>query len=310
MTKQTALLVVAALLAQTGCGVGISKHWQTANNDGKTPTWNPTSADLVAYLNKNASRIPGLQCNRVMADAKQGLGGGIGIDGPLVFEKPRNFRFRAKVAGTEQVDIGSNSDEFWYWIKQDAQPYVYHCSYADLNRGVQLGFPFQPDFLIAALGVQEYNPEGKYEVKTNRDTVELIETITSPQGQPMQKVVIFNRAACEVPKPQVQAVLLRTMEGKEVFSATYQETQMDKGTNAILPLRMKITLAPPQGSDKPELKMNLVDMKVVKLPPQESANIFSRTRMMGSRQGFDIARGQPDSAAGLRPVDGIGPVPR
>src|SRR5262249_52429035 len=154
------------------------------------------------------------QCNYVQADAKQGMAGGIGIDGTLVFEKPRNLRFKGKVLGTDGVDIGSNNDEFWYWVSKAPQPYVYHCAYNDLAKGnVPLDSPFQPEFLIAALGVQEYNPQGKFDVKINRDTVELIEATTSPQGQPMQKVVVFNRAEVLPPAPQVQQLILRDTKG-------------------------------------------------------------------------------------------------
>lgn len=307
MKKLTALGLMLALLAACGC-----HNWPMIRDQTKgPPTWNPKAEDLVDYLNKNASRVQAIQCNYVQADARQGLAGGIGFDGQLVFEKPRNLRFQAKVLGSPGVDLGSNSEEFWWWISKDPQPYVYHCAYADLARGnVPLNFPFQPDFLIAALGVQEYNPQGKYDVKINRDTVELIEATTSTQGQPMQKIVVFNRNEVLVPKPQVQALILRDAKGKDLLVVQYQDTQY-VGDNAILPQRMEITM--PQQEGKPKLLLKLRDLKAVKLPPEQSARIFSRTDLMANKQGFDLARQQPDSAvgnSGLRPAGGMTLPPR
>jgi hypothetical protein len=307
MKKFTALLLMVGLLSFLGC-----HNWpQVRNNNNKPSNWNPKAEDLVEYLNSNAKRVQAIQCNSVIGDARQGLIGGIGFDGVMVFEKPHNLRFKAKVAGIPGVDIGSNSDEFWFWVSKMEPPHVYHCAYADLAKGnVPMPFPFQPDFLIAAMGVQEYNPQGKYDVKVNRDTVELIEATTSPAGQPLQKIVVFNRGEVAPPQPQVQALILRDANGKDVFVVRYQEMQLS-GPNAILPLRMTISL--PQDKDRSELVLKMRDMKVVNLPPEQSASLFSRAELMRNRQGWDLARQRPDSAtgtSGLRPVGGIEIAPR
>ncbi len=307
MKKLIALLLVASLLTLVGCG-----HWpdiRTGTSKGRVPTWTPTAEDLVAYLNDNAKRVPAIQCNTVQIDARQGFTG-IGADGLLVFEKPRNFRLKARAVGKDAVDLGSNSDEFWYWMMDDPDRFVYHCKYTDLAQGnVPVPAFFQPDFLIAALGVQEYDPQGKYDVKVNRDTVDLITTITSPQGKAMQQVVTFNRAEAAPGKPQVQSIALRDGKtGKDMFLVQYHEVQLDPSTNAILPYRLKITM--PQSKERMELTLRLRDLRVVNLGPQQRERLFSRADLMHNKPGFDMARGAPDSAtgtSGLRPVGGIQP---
>src|SRR5262245_41675125 len=152
MKKLTAVLVLTVAMASlVGCGA--NPLWKPIlNNQGKAPTWPPKAEDLVAYLNDNASRVKAIQSNAVQIDARQGFTG-IGADGLLVFEKPRNFRLKAKAVGKDAVDIGSNGDEFWYWMNDPQHPYVNHCSYADLAKGnVPVPAFFQPDLLIAALG--------------------------------------------------------------------------------------------------------------------------------------------------------------
>src|SRR5262249_57670564 len=106
----------------------------------------PTAEDLVYYLNFNARKVQAVQCNRLEIDCKQG-NQGVGLDGLLACEKPRNFRLKAKLLGQPGVDIGSDGDrEFWYWISKAEPPYLYHCSYEEFGRGgVRMPFPFQPD---------------------------------------------------------------------------------------------------------------------------------------------------------------------
>jgi hypothetical protein len=309
MKKLTALLLLVSLLSFLGCG-----HFPMYRDrvDTKAPTWNPKVEDLVFYLNDNAKRVQAVQCNLVQADVSQGMSG-IGFDGNLIFEKPHNLRFKARLMGADGVDIGSNNDEFWFWISKAQTPYVNHCSYSDLAKSNgQIDFPFQPEFLIAALGVQEYDPNGKYEVKTNRDTVELIESTTSPSGQPIQKIVVFNRNEMKPPNPQVLSLTLRDTKGKDILLVQYRDTQVVGSKSAILPLHLEVTMPQPDGKPA-KLKLFFRDMKAVQVPVEQGARIFSRADLMVNKQGFDIARGRPDTPggnSGLRPVDGIQFPPR
>lgn len=309
MKKLTAGLVLSfALASLVGCGANPLWKPILSKDTGKVPNWNPKAEDLVAYLNDNAGRVKAIQCNAVQIDARQGLAG-IGADGLLVFEKPRNFRLKARAVGKDAVDIGSNGDEFWYWMLDDPNKYVYHCSYGDLAKGnVPVPAFFQPELLIAALGVQEYNPQGKYDVKINRDTVELHEATLSPQGTTLTKVVTFNRAQVGPGQPQVQSLALRDDKNKDVLVVQYLEVQVDKATNAILPYRMKILL--PGGKEKAELTLKLRDLREVEIAPQQGQRLFTRADLMQSKPGFDLARQRPDTATGLgdlRPVGGSEP---
>ena len=64
-------------------------------------------------------------------DCKQGNELPIGLDALLACQKPRDFRLKGSIGGKQVVDIGSNDDEFWYWISEigqadapDGQSYV------------------------------------------------------------------------------------------------------------------------------------------------------------------------------------------
>src|SRR5579859_3873689 len=134
----------------------------------------PSSGDLVAFLNDNARRMQTLECNELLLDASQRLQT-VGLTGQMAVQKPKNFRMVAKAAGQPAVDMGSNNQEFWYWISK-SEPYLFHCSHQDFAQGrAKMPFPFQPDWVIEALGMSEYDPSKNYQVVTRPNSLELVE---------------------------------------------------------------------------------------------------------------------------------------
>src|SRR5205823_6411128 len=159
------------------------------------------------------------------------------------------------------VDLGSNNEEFWYWFSKDTQPYVYHCSYADLARpGVEIPFPFQPDMILAALGMAHYDPSRPYEVRVNSAarTVELIEPTRSPQGQPQQKITVFRSGPVRSDEPIVVAHILRDAQGKDICKATITHAQTDPATGVVVPLRVQLVWP----KERIELTMKLEGLRV------------------------------------------------
>ena len=110
----------------------------------------------------------------------------------MICQKPRNFRLSAKALGNTAADLGSNDREFWFWISKNEPPYLYHCSYEDYARGVRMPLPFQPDWIVEALGVGEYDPAKNYRVVPSGAGVDLVEETTS-QGQPVRKITRLAR---------------------------------------------------------------------------------------------------------------------
>jgi hypothetical protein len=293
------------LLLLTGCNPNAG-GWRPYGGNDRPPAEAPTVPALVDYLNWNARKVQAIQANRVAIDCKQG-GQGAGLDGMLACQKPHNFRLQARLFGNPAVDIGSNEEEFWYWISKAEPPYVYHCTYPDLARGVRMPFPFQPEMIVAALGMAEYDPQKPYELKVNKDTLELIETATSPQGQPVKKVTVFNRAQAGPGRPQVTGHILKDAQGVELCTATISEVQQDRGTGAILPYRVKLVWP----AQKIEMTLRLGELQVVNIEPERAQMLFSRRDLRG-HQGFDLARGVPDGGAPISQVQSlqrVGPPP-
>ncbi len=239
----------------------------------------PSAAELIQYMNDNAALVQSVKSTELDMVAKQG-NDSIGLSGELYCQKPRNFRLRAKVAGQSAVDIGSNDNEFWFWISQakdeDGVARVHYCSYQDMAAGkARMPFPFQPDMIVSALGLGEYDPKGQYTVTGDDRTIRLAEQTTSAQGQPVQKVTVFNRTRVQPGKPQVLAYLLLDDKGNEICRASIQDVQavpVDHEQRAVLPQRVDLAW----NAQKIELKMKLLQAQANSIAPQQAARLFSR----------------------------------
>jgi hypothetical protein len=261
----------------------------------------PTAPELVAFLNDNARRVQAVQCVKVAMDCKQGNETPVGIDAMLVCEKPRNFRLKGTALGKPVVDIGSNSDEFWFWINdpRGAEAPLYHCAYTDMKIGqARLPFPFNPDMVVCALNIAEYKPDANYSVRSNKDVIELIEPAKSLQGQDIYKVTVFNRGQVTAERPRVLAYMLKDKQFKDICTATILETQEHKQTGAVLPVRVKVVFNGEKASERSEMAMRFWEpLQPTTITKDRAETLFTR-KDLGHLQGYDLARG-PDKPTGM-----------
>ncbi len=279
MRTTFSMLATGALLLSSGCAdtkLGFLRNRNEAPRPVVGDT--PTAADLVNYLNQNSQKIQSIQCMEMDLDCKQG-GQPIGLRARMCCEKPRNFRLSAEVLGHSEVDLGSNNQEFWYWIGKSDPPYLFHCSYQDLAQGgVRMPFPFQPDWVLEALGMGTYGPAEQYRLATKPQTFELVQDTVNSQGQRVRKVVVLKRVG-----GQVQAHILQdAASGKEICSATILDVQNVGG--ATLPRRMKLSWPDAQL----QLTMKLEEVTINQ--QRGSAELYVR-RPLANVQSYDLKRG-------------------
>ena len=249
------------------------------------PGSKPTVESLVEYLNQQASRVQNLRAT-VDIDAKGGTQV-IGLSGRIAAQKPLQFRLMADVLAKSMVDIGSNNDEFWYWIARDDPPYLYHCAYKDLATGkVNVPFPFQPDMVLAALGMAEYDPKAKYELRKQERVWELVQSTVSANGQKVTRITVFNKEISKPGLPQVLGHAIMDASGKLVCKAVVEKVKEDRDTNSKLPSVVKIEWP----SMKMSMKLMLHNIETNKIDDATSARLFTRTGL--KYEPFDLARGR------------------
>ncbi len=64
-------------------------------------------------------------------------------------ERPRNFKLEIVArSGRTKADIGSNDEEFWFWVDNDKDKSINWCRYEDLESSA-VPVTYQPDWIIA-----------------------------------------------------------------------------------------------------------------------------------------------------------------
>jgi hypothetical protein len=266
------LVVLAGLAGCTPEGAG-RLNFINPKTTKTPPAEVPQVADLVAYLNTNSQNIPGIFSDDVTLTCHKGIMPGVSLSGIVRCQGPRNFRLKGKVFGGDEVDLGSNDQEFWYWIKR-GDPYQVYCSYQALEEGKvkQMPFPFQPDWVMDAMGLGKYGPPEKYKLTSDDTTLKLTETTRSPQGNLVRKVIVFRRLKAEGNQPQVLAfLLLDDATGKEICSCHISERLIIPNKGEI---PRKFELRWPEQSLKMALRLD--DVRVTS---QFAAQAFVRSPM-------------------------------
>jgi hypothetical protein len=286
---------------------------------GVTTRWvsNPPRADeLVGSLNRNSQVLTSIEAKDAYIKAKQG-DEAIDLVSYVACQRgarpgtPPNFRLQCYVVGNSEVDIGSNSQEFWYWIKRAPQPYVFHCSYADYPEVAKRGsmpFPFQPEWVVEALGMAEYSPTAKYEVSTQaKDTFDLVQRTRSPRGNDVVKVVAFHKA----PRPGQSPVAAHIVyegdaKGKlqVVCSAVVEESRAvptGNGKTAIVPTRVRLSCP----REKMEMTIDLGKVQPNAYFDQNRVSDLFTRKTLQNYKSYDLARGLDTPASELRPAGGF-----
>src|SRR5262249_39477038 len=224
-------LGLGCLLTVGGCRNLKERGNAYPTNGPRFTSSTPTAAELVSYLNENACRIHNLEFEDVEVDCSQGLQS-FHLRGHMAAQQPRNFRMQIQLAGSTAGDIGSNDQEFWFWVSKNEPPYLYHCSYQDFERGnVQLPFPFQPDWVIEALGLGEYQANKNYSVVPRGNTIQLIEAANAG-GKLGKKITVFTRNGNT---GHVSQYVVLDAKNREVCTAQITRVQQDQTTGAIIP---------------------------------------------------------------------------
>jgi hypothetical protein len=281
-----------------GCN---NTRWNFVKGPERTPTSDklPPVLDVVAYLNDNSSRLRTIRCAHLDLTCSVGTQS-FGLRGKMVSQSPRSFLMSADSLGKTVVDLGSNDKEFWYWMSK-GDPYQVFCSYKDLEEGKveNLPFPFQPDWIMEALGQGRYGPADKYTLEPERDTLKLVERTKSPQGIPVKKVIVMRGARVQPPNPQILGYLLvEEATGKEICSAKVSETQIDRATGGVFPRRMELRWP----GQKMKLAMKLDGITVNAPVPPEA---FVRQPLQGIGS-FDLATRRIEGGP-LQRVEGVRP---
>ena len=288
--RLTATIGILGAIASPGC---TPNQLRDTNRPAATKTDPRTEGEVDKFFlawNANAQKIRSIRCDNVNIDGKS-QGQPYTLNAKVAFEKDNRFRLVGKFAGKSQVDLGSNEDEIWFWIAKAEPPAVYFCKRSELNH-VKMATPFQPDWLIEAMGVATLNPRDYQPAPSNAKFLALITQVTAPNGQTLSKRILIDRKinriySFELFDPMQEA------DKRLVARVAIQSYEEDQETGTFVPRVLELEW-PGEADTKLSLMMSPRSIQVNRITPETAQSMFARSNLDDNPQ-VDLAR--PSSRA-------------
>jgi len=193
----------------------------------------------------------------------------------IAYHRPRRFRLRAQTAMTgAEVDLGSNDELFWFWVRRSEPPAVYFCRHEEFaGSPARHAIPIDPNWLIEALGVVEFDPalphQGPYPLPGDRFEVR---TVRETPGGPVTKSTIIDAVRGWVVEQHVYDA-----GGRRIATAVAEQHRRDPLTNLVMPRAVRIESPQAQFS----MQVNLGNVQINRLTGNP-AELWSMPRYPGA----------------------------
>jgi hypothetical protein len=237
-------ILIGLLLPLLAAGCHVRPLWLTSKQNDLPPAAfanKPTLDDIVYVVNANTQRVQRLQTE----NATLRVEGVPALRANLAYEQPRNFRLLAQLSQFtgRELDMGSNEELFWFWIRRDSQPSVYFARHAAFAESPARDLiPIEPNRLIDTLGLVYLDPAGQHRGPVERDPglLEVTSQLPSPRGN-LTRVLLVD-AKYGWPAQQH----LYDVSGQLLMSARASRQRFYRDEAVTMPHRIEVTLMPGQ----------------------------------------------------------------
>lgn len=125
--RRLLLLVFVGLLGLSGasCPQFLQQYVYQQPRLLPAPPAMPTLAQVIEVVDRNNAQIQSFVANNATVS-----GPGLpSLRATVAFQRPRRFGLRAEVSGFTgpELDLGSNDELFWFWVRREQPPALYFC---------------------------------------------------------------------------------------------------------------------------------------------------------------------------------------
>jgi hypothetical protein len=282
-------LLLAALLFASLTGCESIKEWMHRDRGPKSAEPLPPvqPEQLLAYINDRAERLQSIeyeQANITISAPNMLLSPT--LRGWLVAGQPRNFNMVAEGTMAGKVILGSNNEQFWVYVSvpREEPTYVYasHSDFAAGNAKLPGGIPFEPDWVLQALGMLPLPANNRYTARVDQKsrTYTLSWPATLPNGTPVVKEIIFEGDPATGTRSQVKKHQILDAKNKVLCFAeikqarTVQLPQTDPRTGLPLAVQYPTRVVLRWEEQKFEMDLALGSAKINKPFSEEEARRF------------------------------------
>jgi hypothetical protein len=189
----------------------------------------PTREQIIAAVEDNTSRVRSYSASQAVLSVP----GVPRLSAQVACEPPRRFRLRAQTSLTgNELDIGSNDDLFWLWIRRHEPPIMLFCQHDQYEQSsARQVVPIRADWMPELLGLVRFSPQDRHEgpFVAADGRLEIRSTIDSPDGPLIRSVILHPMTGL------VEEQHLFTSAGKRLASVRASRHRMDPGSGAALP---------------------------------------------------------------------------
>lgn len=211
-----------------------------------------TPDEILEHLNRQRSQVVAWRSTDVRIKASGADAIAPSLSANVSVESPKNLRFSARsIRGTE-VDFGSNSDRFWFWMRANEPDIVLTGSHDGLDRQQAVPIPFPPGWLMEALGVIPIDPSA-VQVLRDPETPDRAKLVSADyvQGQQVQRVMLVDLALGQIVEHSLY-------DGNETLITSASMSNFQPSAGVMLP-RTIVLNCPEAGS---RMKMTIGDIEV------------------------------------------------
>lgn len=159
---------------------------------------NATREQIIDAVNQNSSRIQSITATSASISIPDTMNLPL-LTANIAAERPNRVRITAGTAITgQEMDLGSNDQLFWMWVRRNQPPAVYFCRHEQFaNSAIRQIMPVEPSWLLSAMGMTTINPADVIAGPTpaGGGTVELRSVMPSASGNLQRLTVIDARRA-------------------------------------------------------------------------------------------------------------------
>lgn len=246
MSLRGIILFTCLLAISATVGCRFRPYWLVPAQPDLPPeafTQKPALEDIIYVVNANTQRVQRLQTE----NATLRVDGIPAMRANLAFEQPTNFRLLAQLSQFtgRELDLGSNQDVFWFWVRRDTQRSIYFARH-EMFAGSPARdlIPLEPNRLIDTLGLVYLEPTGQHTGPVDRTDglLEITSRLPSPRGE-MTRVMLVD-AKYGWPAQQH----LYDAGGQLLLSTRASQQRFYREESVTLPHRIEVTLMPGQPS--------------------------------------------------------------
>ncbi len=226
----TLLIVVASVAASGASCPQVLRGYQIGVMPlPRTLPAHPTLDQIIAAVHDNTQRVRSCAATQAVL----AVPGVPRLSARLACEPPRRFRLQAQTSITgPELDIGSNDDLFWLWLRQHKPPIVAFCRHDQYAQSAARRLlPIRADWMPELLGLVTFRTEDRHQgpFPLSDGRIEIRSTISAPEGELLKSTIIDGTTGL------VNEQHLFTAAGERLASVRTSRYRVDPPSGAALP---------------------------------------------------------------------------